>query len=185
MYVDSLIGADTVNTMPEATLLAFMEHGAVADTLEEDVEGAEQLIEDLESAGVSMEQVTAGLLADGVRQFTESFDQLTQFALSFEPLIMGGRDFGTATGTIRQGRRALVFRFSETDPTWIYVEIPLVISMEDGFQIGTTAILWFMLDEVAGTMSLHQIVSYSLASETVNHFLRDLGLSPSEWGWRD
>jgi transaldolase len=76
MYVDSLIGADTVNTMPEPTLLAFLEHGAVADTLEEDVEGAERLIEDIESAGVSMEEVTAGLLADGVRQFTESFDQL-------------------------------------------------------------------------------------------------------------
>jgi transaldolase/glucose-6-phosphate isomerase len=76
MYVDSLIGADTVNTMPEQTLVAFLEHGAVADTLEEDVEGAEQLIEDVESAGVSMEQVTADLLADGVRQFTESFDQL-------------------------------------------------------------------------------------------------------------
>ena len=76
MYVDSLIGADTVNTMPEPTLLAFLEHGAVADTLEEDVEGAERIIEDIESAGVSREQVTAGLLADGVRQFTESFDLL-------------------------------------------------------------------------------------------------------------
>ena len=40
------------------------------------MEGAERIIEDIESAGVSMEQVTAGLLADGVRQFTESFDLL-------------------------------------------------------------------------------------------------------------
>ena len=65
-HIEPLIGPDTVNTMPEQTLLAFLEHGAVADTLEEDVEGAEQLIEDIESAGVSMEQVTADLLADGV-----------------------------------------------------------------------------------------------------------------------
>jgi transaldolase len=76
LYVDSLIGSDTVNTMPEATLLTFLEHGAVADTLEQDVEGAESLIEDLEGAGVSMDRVTAELLADGVRSFAESFDQL-------------------------------------------------------------------------------------------------------------
>ena len=76
MYVESLIGKDTVDTMPEATLLAFMEQGAVDDTLEQDVDGAEQLFEALEAAGVSMERVSAELLADGVRLFTESFDKL-------------------------------------------------------------------------------------------------------------
>ena len=90
MYVDSLIGADTVNTMPEQTLLMFLEHGAVADTLEEDVEGAEELIEALESASVSMEQVTAELLADGVSSFAESFDQLmTNIADKRAALLVG------------------------------------------------------------------------------------------------
>ena len=76
MYVESLIGNDTVDTMPEATLLAFMEQGAVEDTLEQDVNGAELLLEALESAGVSMERVTSDLLADGVRLFADSFDEL-------------------------------------------------------------------------------------------------------------
>ena len=76
LYVESLIGKNTVNTMPEATLLSFLEHGAVTDTLEEGVEEAERLVEALEDAGVSMDRVTAGLLAAGVRQFADSFDQL-------------------------------------------------------------------------------------------------------------
>ncbi len=71
-----MIGPDTVDTMPEATLLAFLEHGVVANTLEEDVEAAERLLEALEEAGVSMEKVTADLLADGVRLFADSYDQL-------------------------------------------------------------------------------------------------------------
>jgi transaldolase len=90
MYVESLIGADTVNTMPEQTLLSFLEHGAVADTLEEDLEGAEQLIEALESAGVSMDQVTAGLLADGVRQFADSFDQLMANIADKQAALLAG-----------------------------------------------------------------------------------------------
>ena len=76
MYVESLIGKDTVDTMPEATLFTFLEQGAVDDTLEQDVDGADQLLEALEGAGVSMERVTADLLADGVRLFAESFDEL-------------------------------------------------------------------------------------------------------------
>ena len=76
MYPEALIGADTVDTMPEATLLAFMEHGAVAETLEQDVDEAERLIDQLGEAGVDMEEVTSGLLTDGLRQFADSYDDL-------------------------------------------------------------------------------------------------------------
>ena len=76
LYVESLIGPDTVDTMPEATLLAFLEHGQAANTLEQDVDSAERVFEALEEAGVDMERVTAKLLADGVKSFADSFDAL-------------------------------------------------------------------------------------------------------------
>ena len=76
LYVESLIGRDTVDTMPEPTLLAFLEQGAAAGTLEQDLEGAERSLQSLEEAGISMEQVTAKLLDDGVKSFADSFDKL-------------------------------------------------------------------------------------------------------------
>ena len=76
LYAESLIGADTVDTMPDATLNALMDHAEVANTLEQDVEGAEQVIEALKDVGIGMEQVTGKLLADGVRSFADSFDGL-------------------------------------------------------------------------------------------------------------
>ena len=76
MYVESLIGADTVNTMPEVTLTAFLKQGRAVEALEQDIEGAEQTLASLEEAGISMEEITSGLLADGVKAFADSFDQL-------------------------------------------------------------------------------------------------------------
>ncbi|MCH7745871.1 MAG: transaldolase, partial [Chloroflexi bacterium] len=78
LYVETLIARDTVNTLPEATLTAFLEHGNAAETLEQDLQDAEQTIESLRDAGVSMEQVTAKLLADGVKSFADSFDKLIE-----------------------------------------------------------------------------------------------------------
>ena len=76
LYIDNLIGRDTVNTMPPATLAAFMDHGRVSLTLEEGVTECEQALKALDSAGISMEEVTDKLLADGVKAFADSFDQL-------------------------------------------------------------------------------------------------------------
>ena len=76
LYIEPLIGPDTVNTMPPATLTAFLEHGTVAATIEQGVDEARQTVEELEAAGISMEQVTAKLLDDGVRSFADSFDKL-------------------------------------------------------------------------------------------------------------
>jgi transaldolase len=76
LYVDSLIGPDTVNTMPDATLEAFLDHGQVSVTVTQGVAEAQQVIKSLENAGVSISGVTARLLADGVKAFADSFDQL-------------------------------------------------------------------------------------------------------------
>lgn len=77
LYVDSLIGPDTVNTLPDVTLTAFLEHGnPVGGTIERDLDDAVRTIEALEDAGISMRRVTDALLADGVKAFADSFDAL-------------------------------------------------------------------------------------------------------------
>ena len=76
LYLESLIGPDTVNTVPPATLTAFLEHGRASVTLEQDVEEAGQVIEALAAAGIDMEQVTEKLLADGLEAFADSFQKL-------------------------------------------------------------------------------------------------------------
>ena len=78
LYLEALIGRDTVNTVPETTLYAFLEHGRVAETLGRDIEGAEITMRSLREAGISMEQVTAKLLADGVKSFADSYDKLLE-----------------------------------------------------------------------------------------------------------
>ena len=76
MYPEALIGPDTVDTMPEVTLRAVLDHGVAVSRLEEDLQGAEEIFRSLEEVGVSMEQVTAQLLVDGVKLFADSFDSL-------------------------------------------------------------------------------------------------------------
>ena len=76
LYVDTLIGQNTVNTMPDATLEAFLDHGQVSEAVTQGVSEAEQAMKALENAGVSMSEVTSKLLADGVKAFADSFDQL-------------------------------------------------------------------------------------------------------------
>ncbi len=76
LYIDNLIGPDTVNTMPPPTLTAFVDHGDVRRTIDEDDAGSEQTLEALEAAGISMDAVTDKLLADGVKAFVDSFELL-------------------------------------------------------------------------------------------------------------
>ena len=76
MYPEALMGSNTVDTMPEPTLLAFIDHGNVAETLTKEVNKAERLFIDLEKAGIDMEQITDGLLIDGVKLFADSYDDL-------------------------------------------------------------------------------------------------------------
>ncbi len=76
MYVEELIGPDTVNTMPPATIEAFRDHGRLRASLEEDIEAARDTMEVLEEVGISMTEVTEKLLDEGVRLFAEPFDKL-------------------------------------------------------------------------------------------------------------
>ena len=76
MYVEELIGPDTVNTVPPATLDAFFDHGEIRPSLEAKVEDARKVMEDLEAAGISMKEVTDDLLVQAVKLFAEPFDKL-------------------------------------------------------------------------------------------------------------
>lgn len=76
LYVDGLIGSDTINTLPEATITAFEDHGTVATTIEADVEDARLNLDRLKAIGVSMTDVGRTLEDEGVASFTRSFDDL-------------------------------------------------------------------------------------------------------------
>ena len=76
MYVEELIGPDTVDTMPPATIDAFREHGRVRNSLTEDVAGAQNVMDNLARTGISMKEVTTKLTEDGVKLFADAFHKL-------------------------------------------------------------------------------------------------------------
>ena len=76
IYVEELVGPDTVNTMPPATIDAFRDHGVVRNSLTEDVPGAAKVMDDLGRAGISIKAVTDKLTDDGVKLFADAFDKL-------------------------------------------------------------------------------------------------------------
>ena len=76
LYVEQLIGPDTVNTLPPATYDAFRDHGEVARTVDRAVDHAEQTVADLARVGISLDEVTAKLLVEGLASFQKSFDTL-------------------------------------------------------------------------------------------------------------
>ncbi|MFZ0545312.1 MAG: transaldolase [Candidatus Promineifilaceae bacterium] len=76
LYVDALIGPETVNTMPPRTIDAFRDHGTVAHTLEDDLADAQLTLDNLVELGVDLDEVTEQLQKDGVEAFAKSFNQL-------------------------------------------------------------------------------------------------------------
>jgi transaldolase len=76
IYVEELIGADTVNTMPLETIRDFQDHGRTADTLEQGVDEARQTLQAFADAGVDYDDVVATLEREGVEKFTDSFNEL-------------------------------------------------------------------------------------------------------------
>ena len=78
MYVEELIGPDTVDTMPPATVDAFRDHGRLRNSLTEDVPGAQKVMDNLEKAGISIKEVTAKLTTDGVKLFADAFHKLLE-----------------------------------------------------------------------------------------------------------
>jgi len=78
LYVDTLIGPHTVNTLPEGTITAFEDHGTVARTVDQDVDGAQAVIDGLGRVGVDFADVAKVLEDEGVAAFSKSFDELIQ-----------------------------------------------------------------------------------------------------------
>ena len=90
LYVSELIGADTVNTMPPATMEAFRDHGHVRMSLTEDLEGAKHVLAEAERLGLDLAAVTAHLVDDGVKQFSEAFDALLLAVAQKRAKLLGG-----------------------------------------------------------------------------------------------
>jgi len=78
IYVEELIGADTVDTIPPATFDAFRDHGKLRPSLTENVDQAVKTMSDLERAGLSMKEITGKLLVDGIKLFSDAFTELLE-----------------------------------------------------------------------------------------------------------
>ena len=78
LYVNTLIGSDTVNTLPDPTVEAFVERGVVRRTIDADVDAAKAILDDLAEVGVDIADVTRQLEEEGVASFSKSFDELMQ-----------------------------------------------------------------------------------------------------------
>jgi transaldolase len=78
LYVEELIGPDTVDTMPLETITAFLDHGHIERTLDRDLDDAREAIRAVEAQGITMERVTAELIDEGVASFSKSFDELIE-----------------------------------------------------------------------------------------------------------
>jgi len=85
LYVDTLIGRDTVNTMPPATMDAFRERGTVAPSLTQDVDAARHVLAEAERLGLDLDGVTGRLVEQGVAAFVKSFDDLLASIAAKQP----------------------------------------------------------------------------------------------------
>src|SRR5579862_6184004 len=91
LYVEELIGPDTVNTIPVATMDAFRDHGKIADTLADNVADAQRVLGDLGRAGISLDAVTDKLVEDGVRLFADAADKLLAAVAEKRGKILDGK----------------------------------------------------------------------------------------------
>jgi transaldolase len=91
MYVEELIGSDTVDTMPPQTIDAFRDHGVVDRTVDKKVAAAEGALKEIEAAGISIKEVTEKLLVDGIASFQKSFDELIAGLESKMVSLAGGK----------------------------------------------------------------------------------------------
>ncbi len=126
MYVEELIGPETVNTMPQQTMMAFKEHGEVRPSLAENVEGARQVLRDLAAAGIDIDRVTSDLRVDGVKLFADSIDKLLeeiankkrklqQGSVGAHEAQLGALDGAVSTRLEQLERTAVVRRIAEKD----------------------------------------------------------------------
>ena len=90
LYVEELIGPNTINTVPPATLDAFRDHGTPRDSLEENIEDARHVLAELEKSGISLDAITAELVKDGVRLFADAADKLYGAVAHKRASVLGG-----------------------------------------------------------------------------------------------
>src|ERR1700704_4670099 len=90
LYVEELIGKNTVNTVPPATLDAFRDHGHARDSLDENLEDAESVLSGLEQSGISLDAITAELVKDGVKLFADAADKLYGAVAHKRATVLGG-----------------------------------------------------------------------------------------------
>ncbi|AQS87374.1 bifunctional transaldolase [Neoasaia chiangmaiensis NBRC 101099] len=91
LYVDELIGPETVNTIPPATFDAFRDHGKLRDSLEEDVDGARKVMAETKRLGLDLDGVTTALVKDGCASFSDAFDQLLGAVAKKQQAILGNK----------------------------------------------------------------------------------------------
>src|SRR2546421_163594 len=126
MYIEELIGPETVNTMPQQTMMAFKEHGEVRVSLLENVDGARKVLRELEAAGIDMDKVTYDLQVDGVKLFADSITKLLDEIASKKQQLKGGSvgahesQLGAIDGAVtarlaQLEQQAVVRRISEKD----------------------------------------------------------------------
>src|SRR5438477_10670377 len=127
LYIEELVGPETVNTMPQQTMMAFKEHGEVRPSLTENVAGAEQLLRDLAAIGIDMEKVTYDLQVDGVKLFADSVtklleeiaskkQQLKQGSVGAHDAQLGGIEGAVKNRLQQLEQTAVVRRIAEKDP---------------------------------------------------------------------
>ena len=116
LYVEALIGKDTVDTIPPATMDAFRDHGVVkADAIEDDLEGARQTLKTLKDLGVSLDDITKALVVDGVQQFADAFDKLFSSIAGHRREVLGD---ARPTLEIISGSDATKAAFDAEMETW-------------------------------------------------------------------
>lgn len=113
MYVEPLIGPHTVNTMPEATIKAFADHGAVRDTIEEDLDGSRRVMDDLAKLGIDFGLVAAQLENEGVQKFIEPYDALLDSLADKCQKYSNRRGIAPLREVARQLRREIITMTTE------------------------------------------------------------------------
>jgi transaldolase / glucose-6-phosphate isomerase len=116
LYVEALVGRDTVDTIPPATMDAFRDHGkAVPDAIEQDVAGAQATLAELNKLGISLKDITQELTVDGVQQFADAFDKLFATIARRRSALVGGDG---ERMVIRLGAAALQTAFDDEMEAW-------------------------------------------------------------------
>jgi transaldolase / glucose-6-phosphate isomerase len=118
MYVEELIGPETVNTMPQQTMMAFKEHGEVRPSLLENLDGARQVLRDLAAIGIDMTTVTDNLQVDGVKLFADSIDKLLAEITNKRQRLQGG-DVGAHEAQLGAIEGAVKTRLGQLEQTMV------------------------------------------------------------------